>query len=92
MEDSGQGAQPPGAWLSYQGSPSQADGGHPGSKRGDRWEVAVAYKGPCVLPWLWEDVTYGGEVLLKPQPIPFRAGPEGNAFGDVKLGPVGTLD
>ena len=40
----------------------------------------MAYKGPCVLPWLWEDVTYGGEVLLKPQPIPFRAGPEGEAF------------
>ena len=92
VEDSAQGAQPPGAWLSYQGNPSQADGGQPGSKRGDRWEVAVAYKGPCVLPWLWEDVTYGGEVLLKPQAIPFRAGPEGNTFKVLMLGAANLVD
>ena len=56
-----------------------------GSPRGV-WEVTVAYKGPCVLPWLWEDVIYDGEVVLKPQPILFRAGEEGAAISSLPVG------
>lgn len=66
------GAEPPGEWV--------------GRKTGSstrRWEVSIAYKGPCVLPWLWEDVVAGGEVILRPQPIPFRAGPEGSSAPSV---------
>lgn len=59
--------QAPGEWVGH-----KVEGGKPG-----RWEVVVAYKGPCILPWLWEDVVYDGDVVLKPQPITFRAGSEG---------------
>lgn len=44
---------------------------------GKNYEVVVAYKGPCVLPWLWKDIKEDGDILLSPQPITFRAGPEG---------------
>ena len=62
--------QAPGEWV----------GTKSGSGKSGTWEVVVAYRGPCILPWLWEDVVYDGEVVLRPQPITFRAGAEGKSF------------
>lgn len=68
----------PGNWVGVKSGKGSA---------AQKWEVVVAYKGPCILPWLWEDVTYDGEVVLRPQPIPFRAGPEGvQEFNTMKRG------
>ena len=58
----------------------------PGEKTGKKkWEVVISYSGPCVLPWLWQDLKEDGEIMLSPQPIAFRAGPEGNIFSVCQL-------
>ena len=67
VEQSPEDMQAPGEWVGKKTDKGQAG----------RWEVTVAYKGPCILPWLWEDVVYDGDVVLRPQPIMFRAGAEG---------------
>ncbi|KAK9840543.1 hypothetical protein WJX81_000451 [Elliptochloris bilobata] len=51
--------------------------GGKGEPVGGRWEVGVEHRGPSVVLWLWEAVNGGGEVVLRPQPIRFTAGPEG---------------
>ena len=66
----------PGAGL--QGA-TRAPGGK-GEPKGGGLEVGVEHRGPSVVLWLWEAISGGGEVVLRPQPIRFTAGPEGPPF------------
>lgn len=70
MDQSPQDMLAPGEWVGVKDN----------DPRRGKWEVTIAYKGPCILPWLWEDVVYDGEVVLRPQPILFRAGDEGDVL------------
>ena len=51
--------------------------GGKGEPKGGGLEVGVEHRGPSVVLWLWEAISGGGEVVLRPQPIRFTAGPEG---------------
>ena len=69
--------------LQGNGGPATGkSGGAPGGGKGEKaagghWAVDVEHRGPSVVLWLWEAVAGGGEVVLRPQPIRFTAGPEG---------------
>ena len=39
--------------------------------------MQLLYRGPCVLPFLWQPVVAAGETMAVPQPISFQSGPEG---------------
>ena len=61
----------------------QGAGRAPGGKgepKGGGLEVGVEHRGPAVVLWLWEAISGGGEVVLRPQPIRVTAGPEGPPF------------
>ncbi len=57
--------------------PGGADMRASNSGPGKMWAVRIQHSGPCVLPWLWESVAHGDDVILIPQPIDLTAGPEG---------------
>ena len=48
-----------------------------GKSSGKKVVVRIQHVGPCVLPWLWQSVAHGDDVVLIPQPIELLAGPEG---------------
>ncbi|KAK9861233.1 hypothetical protein WJX84_006249, partial [Apatococcus fuscideae] len=45
--------------------------------RAKGWIAKIQHTGPCVLPWLWEIVAHGDDILLVPQPIQLLAGSDG---------------
>lgn len=62
-----------------EGVGAQGGGSHggKGEPTGGNWAVDIEHRGPSVVLWLWEAVAGGGEVVLRPQPIRFTAGPQG---------------
>ncbi|KAK9835845.1 hypothetical protein WJX74_009233 [Apatococcus lobatus] len=57
-------------------STSQDDSGEAGAS-GRKLTATIEHSGPCVLPWLWEVVAHGEDVILVPQPINLLTGSDG---------------